>query len=203
MTLLSIAEVFGYSTTDLSREAVQARRKKWCPFRQNRCNKGSRDDPLGVCSFGDGAIAGAVCPNRFLEGDKVFMDAGRVVFGSSANVVVAPEIRILEIPGTRRRRIGKVDFVLGRLDASGIVTDFAALEVQAVYFSGPAIRGSLDAYLETGEVPPGSGRRLDHRLSAQKRLMPQLSLKVPVFRRWGKKFFVAADRLFFSSLPIM
>ena len=33
--------------------------------------------------------------------------------------------------------------------------------------------------------------------------MPQLSLKVPVFRRWGKKFFVAADRLFFSSLPIM
>ncbi len=31
--------------------------------------------------------------------------------------------------------------------------------------------------------------------------MPQLQLKVPVFRRWGKKFFVVVDSEFFSSLP--
>jgi hypothetical protein len=31
--------------------------------------------------------------------------------------------------------------------------------------------------------------------------MPQLNLKVPVFRRWGKRFFVAVDSLFFSNLP--
>lgn len=31
--------------------------------------------------------------------------------------------------------------------------------------------------------------------------MPQLGLKVPVFRRWGKKFFVAVDETFFHELP--
>ena len=33
--------------------------------------------------------------------------------------------------------------------------------------------------------------------------MPQLSLKIPVFRRWGKKFFVCVDSNFFASLPAM
>jgi hypothetical protein len=31
--------------------------------------------------------------------------------------------------------------------------------------------------------------------------MPQLSLKVPVFRRWGKRFFVVVDSAFFGELP--
>lgn len=31
--------------------------------------------------------------------------------------------------------------------------------------------------------------------------MPQLALKVPIFRRWGKWFFVATDSRFFSELP--
>jgi hypothetical protein len=44
-------------------------------------------------------------------------------------------------------------------------------------------------------------RRPDFRSSAQKRLIPQLQLKVPVFRRWGKKFFVVVDSQFFHSLP--
>ena len=31
--------------------------------------------------------------------------------------------------------------------------------------------------------------------------MPKLSLKVPVFRRWGKRFFVVVDKPFFNALP--
>ena len=31
--------------------------------------------------------------------------------------------------------------------------------------------------------------------------MPQLSLKLPVFRRWGKKVFVAVDTELFYALP--
>ena len=31
--------------------------------------------------------------------------------------------------------------------------------------------------------------------------MPQLALKVPIFRRWGKRFFVAVDTTLFSTLP--
>ncbi len=31
----------------------------------------------------------------------------------------------------------------------------------------------------------------------------EMSLKVPIFRRWGKKFFVAVDDSFFNALPRM
>jgi hypothetical protein len=40
-------------------------------------------------------------------------------------------------------------------------------------------------------------------LFSRKRLIYQLNLKVPVFRRWGKKFFVAVDKQFFGALPKM
>lgn len=33
--------------------------------------------------------------------------------------------------------------------------------------------------------------------------MPQLSLKIPLFRRWGKKVFVGVDSRFFEALPSM
>ena len=46
-------------------------------------------------------------------------------------------------------------------------------------------------------------RRPDFRSSAQKRLMPQLALKVPIFRRWNKRFFVAVDRTFYGELPTL
>lgn len=202
MSLMSIAEVFGHPVGDISAAAKKDRAGKLCPFRGAACNKGSLADPLGICTFGDAARAGAVCPNRFLEGDRIFSDAGRVVFGARAKVLVAPEIRILEIPGARSRKIGKVDFILGKADGNGRVVDFAALEVQAVYFSGKSIKPAFHSFLKTGKVPSGAERRLDYRSSAQKRLMPQLNLKVPVFRRWGKKFFVAVDSMFFESLPL-
>lgn len=139
----------------------------------------------------------------------MFRDVGRLAFGPGAAIVAAPEVRILEVTGRRRdgtetkKRIGKVDFLIAKLDSNSQPVDFAALEVQAVYFSGQSIREAFGQALRTGKVPPNSGRRPDWRSSAQKRLMPQLMLKVPVFRRWGKKFFVAVDGLFFDALPSM
>ena len=56
-------------------------------------------------------------------------------------------------------------------------------------------------FLATG-IPPSENRGMDW-LSSRKRLIYQLNLKVPVFRRWGKKFFVAVDKQFFDALPTM
>jgi hypothetical protein len=78
---------------------------------------------------------------------------------------------------------------------------FADLEVDSVSFSGDSIIPVFNKFLSTRKMPVGCERRPDWRSSAQKRLMPQLSLKVPVFRRWGKKFFVAVDASFFEALP--
>jgi hypothetical protein len=200
MAVLQVAEVFGNDTSQSW--DVEIRRKPWCPFRKSACTKQGITSPLGICSYADDNRATCVCPVRFQEKGRLFVDVGRLAFGLGQKIIVAPETRILKIPGTNKK-IGKVDFIVGRLDAGGKPVDFAALEVQAVYISGKSIRPAFNRYLKTGKLNDESKRRPDFRSSAQKRLMPQLSLKVPIFRRWGKKFFVAVDAAFFEALPVL
>ncbi len=201
--LLKIGETFGHSVYDLTDQALRDRDAKRCPFRDARCNKGNNKDPLGICSFAAPDRATVVCPSRFLEGDIIFRDAARLAFGEGITTAAVPEVRVLTIPGTRPRKIGKIDFMLTALDAAGKPRDFAALEIQSVYISGKSIRPAFDYFHEHRVLPPDSARRPDFRSSAQKRLMPQLSLKVPIFRRWGKRFFVAVDETFFDEMPPM
>ncbi len=199
-----ISEIFGRSILDTSQAALKIRESKHCPFRDSICTKSSKKNPIGICSLSDGIEAAAICPVRFLEDDRVFRDAAKIAFGPGCEFAVFSEIRILRIPsgsGKRDTKIGKVDFLLGQVEA-GRIKDFAALEVQASYFSGKAIRPAMDHFLRHGALDDAiSVRRPDFRSSAQKRLMPQLQLKVPVFRRWGKRFFVVVDTQFFKSLP--
>ncbi|WP_371392488.1 NotI family restriction endonuclease [Glycocaulis abyssi] len=198
-----ISEIFGFGVDNQSPEARSSRSQKRCPFRSTACTKASKSDPIGICSLSDGNEAASLCPVRFLEGGKVFRDAAHIAFGEGAEIAVFPEIRILKVvqEGQKTRKIGKVDFLIGKIE-SDRVADFAAIEVQAVYFSGGETRSPMKHYLQHGTLDiANSDRRPDFRLSAQKRLAPQLQLKVPVFRRWGKKFFVVVDSHFFASLP--
>jgi hypothetical protein len=201
MALLQIGEVFGHDT---ALSATRPRENQHpCPFRGNQCAKGNKNTPLGICSLTDGRFATVVCPVRFLEGRKMFHDAARIAFGNGVDCVAVPEVRVLEVlRNGKSKKIGKVDFLLAHLKG-GKAIDFAALEVQAVYISGKTIRPAFDKYVRTGELIDEGKRRPDFRSSAQKRLMPQLALKVPIFRRWGKRFFVATDSTFFSELPSM
>jgi Restriction endonuclease NotI len=201
MALLQIGEVFGHDT------ALSASRPKQnshpCPFRETECTKGNKENPLGICSFTDGRIATVVCPVRFLERGAMFRDAAKIAFGPGVQCVPVPEVRVLEvIRGGKVKKIGKVDFLLVHMEA-GVAVDFAALEVQAVYISGTSIRPAFDHYVKTGELLKDGKRRPDFRSSAHKGLMPQLAIKVPIFRRWGKRFFVATDSAFFSELPMI
>jgi hypothetical protein len=200
MARLHISEVFGHDVNDHSAEGKRDRERMWCPFRGSKCTKGGKERPLGICSFGDESAATSVCPVRFLERDRIIVDAGRIAFGSGKKIVALPEMRLLRVPDTDKR-IGKIDFLIAVLDRNGKPSDFAALEVQAVYISGKSVRPFFNEFLRTGVLPEGAKARPDYRSSAQKRLMPQLSLKVPVFRRWGKRFFVVVDKPFFTALP--
>lgn len=200
-----IAEIFGYGVDNQTEEAWESRRAKRCPFRNNPCTKSSKADPIGICSLSDGGEAASLCPVRFVERDVIFTDAARLAFGEHVRFGIFPEVRILRIEaetGVKKdRKIGKVDYLLGKIE-NGAVVDFAALEVQAVYFSGNEIRTPLRYYMEKQTLDlANSDRRPDFRSSAQKRLVPQLQLKVPVFRRWAKKFFVVVDTQFFGNLP--
>ena len=202
---MKIGEVLGYGIETQTAAVDASRKALLCPFRQTRCTKSSISDPIGVCSLRSGTEAAALCPVRFVENNRIFSDAATLAFGTGTTFAVFPEIRVLTIPGTKgdenQKKIGKVDYLIGRLSEETVV-DFAAIEVQAAYFSGNSIRPALTAFL-AGDTQPLNDldRRPDFRSSAQKRLMPQLQLKVPIFRRWGKKFFVVSDTLFFKSLP--
>ena len=200
-----ITEIFGYGVDDKTPEARLARKDKFCRFRNSPCTKSSKTDPIGICSLSDKGEAASLCPVRFLENSSIFKDAAKLAFGPGATVAVFPEIRILQIDdpegADRTRKIGKVDFVLGAVVDEQIV-DFAALEVQASYFSGLETRSALKHFIQHEHFGTlDVFRRPDFRSSAQKRLIPQLQLKVPVFRRWGKKFFVVVDTQFYRSLP--
>jgi hypothetical protein len=201
MALLQIGEVFGHDTAIPVTGSTQ--KLRFCPFQGIDCTKVNKTDPLGICSFTDGRVATVVCPDRFLDGGILFRDAARIAFGKGIHCVAVPEVRVLEVlRDGKRKKIGKVDFLLTQI-VGGQAVDFAALEVQAVYISGKTIRPAFDHYVRTGVLTDKGKRRPDFRSSAQKRLMPQLALKVPIFRRWGKRFFVATDSTFFSELPSM
>jgi hypothetical protein len=200
--LLQIAEIFGQDVAQAGKKDRASRDTKFCPFRNSACTKGGKTDPLGVCSFADAKQATTVCPVRFREGDRLFQHVGALAFGPGAHFRVIPEFRLLRIPGTNKK-IGKIDYLLALLDKDENAVDFAALEVQSVYISGRSIKPAFKKYLKMGKITDDSLRRPDFRSSAQKRLMPQLTLKVPVFRRWGKKFFVAVDEMFFKNIPPM
>lgn len=200
---MRIAEVFGTSVQDLSPEAEKMRAERWCRFRGSACTKVRKEDPVGVCSLSLGVNATIVCPVRFVEDSRVFRDAAELAFGSGAEVVVLPEYKLLTVLGEsdeKARKIGKVDFMLGRLDG-GAICDFAALEIQAVYSSGGGVEDAFIHFMQSRHAGEEGDLGVDFRSSAQKRLVPQLRLKVPIFRRWGKKFFVAIDDTFFSALP--
>jgi hypothetical protein len=200
-----ISEIFGHSVDDQSDAAWADRIERRCQFRDGPCTKSSKTDPIGICTVSDGQEAASLCPTRFLEGGRIFHDAARIAFGDAVDFAVFSEIRILQVPDPKKpgalKKIGKVDFVLGKV-VSGAVVDFCAVEVQAAYFSGGETRSALKHFMtHRGFGDLETFRRPDFRSSAQKRLVPQLQLKVPVFRRWGKKFFVVVDSQFFRSLP--
>ena len=200
MARLRLAEVFGFRVENQSVEARHARERQWCPFRQARCTKYESENPLGICSLVEGGVVVITCPCRFREGGVIFRDAAQFAFGSEAQTAIIPEVPFLRST-IGRAKLGKIDFVIAK-HAGGRLIDFCALEVQSVYMSGAAMRREFTHFLETGEIlEPASNRHADYRSSSHKRLMPQLMLKVPALRRWGKKLLIAVHHDFYDWLP--
>ena len=96
--------------------------------------------------------------------------------------------------------VGNIDVVL--VDTEKPYLDWCALEIQAVYFSGEKMKDLFDhinAFPHESIPFPDKVRRPDYRSSGPKRLMPQLQIKVPTLRRWGKKMAVVVDVPWFNT----
>lgn len=202
-----LTEVFGYPVDNFSDEAERHRSKKLCPFNNKvpNCTKDKILDPLGTCSVAEGENGIAVtCPIRFRENWIIADDAADFFFPKGAKWTSLAEVRLKEKNGTSA---GNIDLVLVSYDDKGRITDFGALEVQAVYISGN-VRKPFEYYMQDPEGRAGMNWKNadfwpgpDYLSSSRKRLAPQLIFKGGILHAWGKKTAVALDAGFFATLP--
>lgn len=191
-----------------------------------RCNKASGVCSIRRFSFdpdgrglevpGDKVVT--VCPSRFLNQLK----DGKNLFSwiSETMLEISNPTVIKETPFLRKvsdfvetginiedegegKKAGRIDWILvnpATMDASEL--EWCAVETQALYFSGDKMRPEFDAYASspTSVLFPVGRRRPDYRSSGPKRLSPQLDVKVPVLRNWGKKVVVVIDRFFYNNM---
>lgn len=104
------------------------------------------------------------------------------------------------------KKAGRIDWII--VDPASMAAaelQWAAVETQAIYFSGGRMRDDFEAYAAnpTPVLYPKNHRRPDYRSSGPKRLAPQLDVKVPVLRNWFKKVCVVVDRYFLSNMNQM
>lgn len=206
-----LAEVFGYLVDDRSEDAERHQEEQLCPFNNKvpNCTKDKADDPLGVCSVLDAGNAVITCPVRFREGWQIVSDAAKFFFPNAKeqgrHYTSISEIRLNDAEG---KSAGNIDVVLVEYDHRGHITDFGALEVQAVYISGN-VRRPFEHFMEhrnePGFVMDWKGKTNypspDFLSSSRKRLVPQLLYKGGILKAWQKKQAVAIQRSFYETLP--
>lgn len=211
--LLALSDAERASFADV---ALNARSAPVCPFADGRpCSK-----PGGVCSIrryaptvegvrvadNEPTSIAITCPQRFEQGRVVQRWIGRTLLNDERAAELG-EIGFLERAGdadpSSTREVGRIDQVLVVPGSDPL--RWCAVEVQGVYFSGGEMAGDWRAIVESGgrAVVPTRVRRPDYRSSGPKRLMPQLQIKVPTLRRWGKKTGVVVDRGFFDAMGAM
>lgn len=168
------------------------------------------------------------CPNRFLEHGVIVRHIGKVILGVE-EPLFAKEITFLRRPKSQSAAVATIETEdeenadaadkavadpgqedVGRIDLVFVhphdKEKWCAVEMQAVYFSGQAMSKDYPAimsYNGNGVPMPGGARRPDFRSSGPKRLMPQLMIKVPTLRRWGKKMAVVIDKAFLDAMDPM
>jgi hypothetical protein len=201
-----LAEVFGYPTDNFSAQAERYRANRYCPFNNSagpKCTKDKADDPLGVCSVHHGREVAITCPVRLRQDWLIADDAKAFFFPDATSWQVLTEVRLKDKHG---RSAGNIDVILVAYDDKGRITDFGALEVQAVYISGN-VRGAFKHYMEDPSShynmawPRQGYPRPDYLSSTRKRLVPQLLYKGSIFHAWCKKTAVAVHRGLFATLP--
>jgi Restriction endonuclease NotI len=200
----------------------QNEQEKPCPFKTDTahpvCTKKG-----GVCSLRlytdvQGQIATvhgprgqirALCPSRFHQQDVVFKHIGKNILSDDRPFQVG-EVGFLESTGNldsaSGEDVGRIDMILVKSNAPpDHPMEWIAVEIQAVYFSGREMKIEFENLARNAgrATMPLEGRRPDYRSSGPKRLMPQLQIKVPTLRRWGKKMAVVVDEPFFSSMGEM
>ena len=105
---------------------------------------------MGVPVAGRQGGLRATCPYRFHDELDIFKWVGETLLGDS-NPQLVGEVGFLEAGATADNEggedVGRIDMVLvSNKGVSGAPMAWAALEIQAVYFSGNAMRDEFEAF---------------------------------------------------------
>ncbi len=200
-----ISEFFGYRAEDNSAEAKNAAVRQICPFLDGQCTKIlSRDRIIsGVCAIrqkSEGSPSVICCPNRiYAENYKMLHNIAVVAFGCDLHLYAGRaavdkareeggaiavfghgwggELRLPQRAGTGSYF---VDWVLARLDDTGELAEFTAIEVQTIDTTGN-YRDAREALLDNRQIKADTvGLNWEN---VSKRIIPQLIYKGQVLQR--------------------
>lgn len=184
--------------------ALCNKRGGMCTFRLYEC----KDQKTTSDCSGEKALV-TMCPQRFLEDGLVHKWIGETLLGSETPQILN-EFKFLMINSSNTepeeaaqdeeaKAVGRIDTVLVVEIVDHI--EWCPVEMQSVYFSGHSMTPEFKMLAESNEELPLllKARRPDWRSSGPKRLMPQLQVKVPTIRRWGKKLALVVDKAFYDE----
>ncbi len=201
-----LAEVFGFTTTDLSSKAQRYRSHRHCPFnnRVPNCTNENPNNPLGVCSLLHNNKPVITCPVRFREEWLITDDAASFFFPEGVRWSSLTEVELTDAYG---KSAGNIDVVLVAYDDTGKMTDFGAIEIQSAFIDGN-VRDPFDFYMrdpQTNSLMDWSAQsnypQSDYVSAMRESLVPQLIFKGSILNSWNKKIAVAIDRNYFEALP--
>ncbi|MBZ5668339.1 MAG: hypothetical protein LAO04_01235 [Acidobacteriia bacterium] len=196
-----------------------------CPFQSKLGNIVNCGKSGGICSLRSYEKAPATglvtidsrrsslrttCPSRFEQDGTIYRWIGETLLANpdASAIGETPFLQRVPLMGPveceSKREVGRIDNVLVTPGTSPL--QWAPVEKQAVYFSGEKMGLEFQniANFEGQGFPfPIKNRRPDYRSSGPKRLLPQLEIKVPTLRTWGKKMAVVVDEDFFNQLGHM
>lgn len=196
--MTKIIELFGRATTQTLAWSEIATRQK-CPFlHDKKCFKIRKSEPetsIGVCAIqrGEKESPVIVCPSRFLQHQKIFLDCLHLLTNHEPgnDVHIVPEVKI---PG------GNVDFILASA-LKGKVVDFVGIELQSLDTTGsiwPERQRFLARHNEaTARIDvPDKACGVNWKMTA-KTILVQLNHKISTFEHVGKKLvLITQDCLF-------
>ena len=200
-----ISEFFGYRAEDSSNEAQLAAIKQLCPFTSKPCSKILARDRIisGVCSVRQKTPNSPdviCCPIRiYAEDYKMLKEVSQKAFSCELNLysgrtavskakIESGAIAVfghgwggeLRLPQRQGQGAYFVDWVLARLDASGELVEFTAIEVQTIDTTGN-YREAREGLLNKRQIVPDTvGLNWEN---VSKRIIPQLIYKGQVLQR--------------------
>ena len=198
-----IWEFFGYTSDDKSVVAKKAVQKELCPIINEVCEKTFNDGVIsGVCTIKPVTSEPVICcPIRLYdENYKILHDLSAKVFEKGMDLIIGnkaisfaklnkkPCVAVfgkrwggeLRLPQKSGSGGYFVDWVLAKIDATGELEEFIAIEVQTIDTTGNYRNGYLTLKAERKVIKTTVGLNWEN---VSKRIIPQLIYKGQVLQR--------------------